>query len=449
MTCSNLKHHVKEKMAASRQARRLYTCLSRFSCALFVFASLAVGKESFSRQVSMHYNPGCNITECQSSPSNDNNTHNNLVHVLARGSRDSIHYVWSTIGAPTVLMVHTTSKESELIVDWEKLLTNGDNSGAITFEPSNEVDFSMAVMFNKIWEYEDLHDKSELPEDDTEMFEPYDLSQMRWGDFNLTMNTTGLTGNFTGATTQSDMESLFQNGSISFRIHAFKTDDRSADLPHLQYTSNQTQFDFTIDSVEPRGNMSRYAMELMLLTEDKHLDLKKMKSIDDEYTPGVFELFELTMTHRDQTDSYVQWKPVCYTKSTRSMAVATPTKTYKLKDLDTTSIPADTIARAYFTNLDRLQRKALNVSFGLTGDGSYVASNFTSWTASVGYGEPPSERLSLLIIIVISTGLGIPVVIIMFGGLFICCRQKDGDKGKKEIMDEYPTVNGGETDAIN
>ncbi|CAH1254631.1 GLMP [Branchiostoma lanceolatum] len=373
-------------MAASRQARGVYECWPMFSLALFVFISLVVGNETFSRQVSMHYNPGCNITECQSfPPSNNNDTHNNLVHVLARGHRDSLHYVWSTIGAPTVLVVHTTSKDSELRVDWERLLraTNRSISGAITFEPSNAVDFSMAVIFNKIWEYEDLHDKSELPEDDAEMFEPYDLAKMRWDDFNMTMNATGLTGNFTGATTQQDMESLFQNGSISFKIHAFKTDDRSTDLPHLQYTSNQTQFDFTIDSVEPRGNMSRYAMEVMLITEDKrgtHVDLKKLQSIDDEYTPGVFELFELTTTHGAQTDSYVQWKPVCYTKHTRSMAVATPAKTHKLKEPDTASIPGDTIARAYFTNLDRLQRKALNVSFGLTGDGTYVASNFTSWT---------------------------------------------------------------------
>ncbi|XP_078697803.1 glycosylated lysosomal membrane protein A-like isoform X1 [Branchiostoma floridae x Branchiostoma belcheri] len=439
-------------MAASRQARRVYTCWSRFSFAFFVLTSLVVGNDSFSRQVSMHYNPGCNITECQSS-SNDNNSHSNLVHVLARGNRDSIHYVWSTIGAPTVLMVHTTSKESKLTVNWEKLLrtTKGGISGAITVEPSNAVDFSMAVIFNKIWEYEDLHDRSELPEDDTGMFEAYDLAQMRWDDFNVTINATSLTGNFTGTTTQSDMESLFQNGSISFKIHAFNTDDRSADLPHLQYTSNQTQFDFTIDSVEPRGNMSRYAMELTFITEDKkgmHVDLKKLQSIDDEYTPGVFQLFELTTMRSDQTDSYVQWKPVCYTKHTRTMGVATPTKTYNLKDLDTKGIPADTIARAYFTNMDSLQRKALNISFGLTGDGSYVATNFTSWTASVGYGAPPSEKLSLLIIVVISTGLGIPVAIIMFGGLFMCCRRKDSEKGEKE-KDEYTRVNGSETDVIN
>ena len=56
--------------------------------------------------------------------------------------------------------------------------------------------------------------------------------------------------------------------------------------------------------------------------------------------------------------------------------------------------------------------------------------NFTNWTiplcrtAQLGYGAPPEDKVSSLVVGVISAGLGIPVILILFGGLFVIIKKK-------------------------
>lgn len=45
-------------------------------------------------------------------------------------------------------------------------------------------------------------------------------------------------------------------------------------------------------------------------------------------------------------------------------------------------------------------------------------------TGSLGYGKPPMDAVSSLVVVVISVGLGIPVVLIIFGGIFVCLKKK-------------------------
>lgn len=85
--------------------------------------------------------------------------------------------------------------------------------------------------------------------------------------------------------------------SINFQFHMFDHSDRSKELPHLLYDADSTQFDFTLQDIDT-GNYSsaRWGLETVLLGSDKktagmHIETKK--SIDDEYTPGVFEVFRL------------------------------------------------------------------------------------------------------------------------------------------------------------
>lgn len=88
-------------------------------------------------QVSLEYNPGSNSSS------------GNLLHIRAVGHNDTIHYVWSTIGAPTVLLVYTGSQNSTLHVNWTKLLSPSP-SGAIYVEPTSSVLYSTAVIFAKV-----------------------------------------------------------------------------------------------------------------------------------------------------------------------------------------------------------------------------------------------------------------------------------------------------------
>lgn len=44
-------------------------------------------------------------------------------------------------------------------------------------------------------------------------------------------------------------------------------------------------------------------------------------------------------------------------------------------------------------------------------------------TFLIGYGTPPSERFSNLVIMIISIGLGLPLIILIATGLYLCIRK--------------------------
>ena len=64
-------------------------------------------------------------------------------------------------------------------------------------------------------------------------------------------------------------------------------------LPHLQFNGNNTQVSLTLQNVSAAFENSRFALQLVMVTSDGHqkeMSLQTTKSIDDEHTPGVFEV---------------------------------------------------------------------------------------------------------------------------------------------------------------
>lgn len=68
---------------------------------------------------------------------------------------------------------------------------------------------------------------------------------------------------------------------------------------------------------------------------------------------------------------------------------------------------------------------------------------FVNRTASVGYGTAPVEAISTTVIIIIAAGLGIPVVIIIFGGIYVCIRKRRNGYQKIDdgLTNSYPNLN--------
>uniref|UniRef100_A0A8C9FV98 Uncharacterized protein n=1 Tax=Pavo cristatus TaxID=9049 RepID=A0A8C9FV98_PAVCR len=87
--------------------------------------------------VSMQYNPGWNGSSV------------NVLHVRAVGRSDALHYVWSSIGAPSVLLVATRSPDSSLSIDWGRLLSPAP-AGAVWIDPPGSVAYAAAVVFTKV-----------------------------------------------------------------------------------------------------------------------------------------------------------------------------------------------------------------------------------------------------------------------------------------------------------
>jgi len=98
----------------------------------------------------MQYNPGWNGSSV------------NLLHVRAEGPGDTLHYVWSSAGAPAVLLLATGGRSSTLRVDWPRLLSPAP-AGAVWIDPPSSVIYAAAVVFTKVIAEEGGPAPGELP----------------------------------------------------------------------------------------------------------------------------------------------------------------------------------------------------------------------------------------------------------------------------------------------
>lgn len=77
----------------------------------------------------------------------------------------------------------------------------------------------------------------------------------------------------------------------------------------------------------------------------------------------------------------------------------------------------------YGDKVDEMLTQRIIISLGAKGDGFDKRTNYSTWTFLVGYGTPPNERFSYLVIMIISIGIGIPLVILLATGLYLCIRK--------------------------
>ncbi|XP_032648043.1 glycosylated lysosomal membrane protein [Chelonoidis abingdonii] len=381
--------------------------LASFSCLLG-----AAG--GYRRKVTLQAIPGLNSSSA------------NLLHVRAVGQNDTLHYVWSSIGAPTVLLLYTRSESSALRVNWTKLLS-ASPAGAIWIEPPGSVVYSTAIIFTKVFEYNGAN-VSALSKGQEEPFYPtYDLAGFSWQSVNRTVNQTALTARFQGVDT-SDPGGAFGNGTISFQVTAYEQGGRDSPLPCLLHTANSSKVEFIMDNVAPRGNHSRFMLEVVTVEEKGgRKRLQSVRSIDDEYTPTIFEMAQLVSESRNNSigPSFFQWKTTAYGSREASRENAIHCRYRPLQTTNQT-LPGPSIAHAYFGEGLGLSHRiaAINISFGGEDGEIYTEKGYLSWSALLGFGAPPKDAFSPLVMAIVAVALGTPVVLLLAGGLVVLFAQR-------------------------
>ncbi|CAM9404486.1 unnamed protein product [Lampetra fluviatilis] len=398
-------------------------------CFAFCFAVLLLrlpsvrAEKPFERRVTVQVNPGLNSSMVPLG------LVVNLVHYQAVGPHDTLHYVWSTIGAPTVLLVHCTGNQSQLKVDWEQLLKNGSRSLRII--PEDKVTFSQAVVFSELMEFYDVNDTADM-EKSQQLSPAYRLEDFVWEDVNSTFNPTTLGVEFRGRNATGP-KGNFNNGSISISVMVYKSTGREKSLPKLEYSANSTQFQFRVDKVMPRSNRSRFGLGLLVTQRSNGTTrLESVHTIDDEHTPSIFEMVQLIVSQQNasKAEGFVQWKPVAYTSDPPNRGASSPCHHYPMPPV-THSVPGSSIAFAYY-GPDGFTA-ALNVSFGIGEDGFYNATQFFSWTGLVGYGTPAKDSFSVLVIIIMAVGLGISAVLLLITAVVACVKWRHKAQGYEPI----------------
>ncbi|XP_007437721.1 glycosylated lysosomal membrane protein isoform X2 [Python bivittatus] len=382
--------------------------------ALLWAAGGCVGRSAgYRRRVSLEYNPGWESSAV------------NLLHTRAVGLNDTIHYIWSTIGAPTALLVYTGSDSSTLHVNWTQLLSSSP-AGAIRVEPADSVLYSTAVVFTRLWEYDGTN-TSDLSKVHAEHFYPsYHLANFTWASLEGQLNKTALSAEFRGVS--SGREGTFWNGSISFQVTAYEGGSRDGPLPRLLHSANSSKVEFVMQGVAPRGNRSRFALEILALEQGgRRKLLQSVRSIDDEYTPTIFEMAQLISEPHNNSfgSSFLQWKTAAYSSQNPQREDTVHCQYYPLQVVNTTG-PEFSILRAYFgEDLERrCSLSAVNISFGSENNEAYEEKGYLSWSALVGFGEPPREGFSLLVIGILAVALGTPAVLLIVGTLVVLTRQE-------------------------
>lgn len=77
----------------------------------------------------------------------------NLLHIRAVGTNSTLHYVWSSLGPPAVLLVATNTPNSTLSVNWSLLLSS-DPDGGLMVLPEESIQFSSALVFTRLFEFD-------------------------------------------------------------------------------------------------------------------------------------------------------------------------------------------------------------------------------------------------------------------------------------------------------
>ncbi|XP_010593135.1 glycosylated lysosomal membrane protein isoform X2 [Loxodonta africana] len=73
----------------------------------------------------------------------------NLLHIRAVGANSTLHYVWSSLGLPAVLLVATNTPHSFLSVNWSRLLSPEPDEGLMVL-PKDSIQFSSALVFTRV-----------------------------------------------------------------------------------------------------------------------------------------------------------------------------------------------------------------------------------------------------------------------------------------------------------
>ncbi|XP_073678305.1 glycosylated lysosomal membrane protein-like [Garra rufa] len=384
---------------------------------LFVVFGAALGflgnGDKFRRKVSVELNPGLK-------PPSVLPPDVGLVHVQGLGLNDTLHFLLCNRGAPALMLVHTNSTQSIVEVDWPSFI-NRSSAGSVKVEPQTSIQYSSALVFTRVWEYDDVNDTADPHQtSESAFYPPYELQNFIWFSLNATFDQTDHTVTLCGG----EKTESFLNGSLCLQFSAFESEGREKAWPSLLHNANSSQLRVWLNGVTPRGNDSRFALEFQTVGEsgfEGRVDIRS--SIDDEYTPSIFKVSEWVSfpVNRSGVWGYNQWKPVAYRKADPAFEDATPCKHSELVSVN--QIPQSSLVQAYFT--DDPQIYGLNISFGIAKDPVfYSATKYVSWTVLVGMGEPPAESFSTLIIAIIAVGLGTPLVIIIVGGVFVWVRKR-------------------------
>ncbi|XP_012514050.1 PREDICTED: glycosylated lysosomal membrane protein isoform X2 [Propithecus coquereli] len=213
----------------------------------------------------------------------------NLLHIRAVGTNSTLHYVWSSLGPPAVVLVATNTPHSTLSVNWSCLLSP-EPDGGLTVLPKDSIQFSSALVFTRLLEFDGTNVSNTAAKPPGKPYPPYSLAEFSWNNITDSLDPATLSATFQGRP-MHDPTRAFANGSLAFRVHAFSRSGRPAQPPRLLHTADTCQLEVALVGASPQGNCSLFGLEVATLGQGPDCpSIQEQHSIDDEYAPAIFQV---------------------------------------------------------------------------------------------------------------------------------------------------------------
>ncbi|XP_004629988.3 glycosylated lysosomal membrane protein [Octodon degus] len=350
----------------------------------------------------------------------------NLLHIQAVGTNSTLHYVWSTLGTPAVVLVATNTSHSVLSINWTRLLSP-EPDGALMVLPKDSIQFSSALIFTRLLEFDSTSDAAAKPPG--KPYPPYSLAEFSWNNITDSLHLDALSATFQGHP-KDDPRGAFANGSLAFRVQAFAGSGRPAQPPRLLHTADTCQLEVALVGALPRGNRSLFGIEVATLQQDLGCPMiQEQHSIDDEYAPAVFQLDQLLWG--SLPSGFAQWRPVAFSQEQAGRASSLSCQASPLHPTWAHSLPQSSVVQAFFG--PQQNYCTFSLTFGTSTGPGYWDQHYLSWSMLLGVGPPPVDALSPLILVIMAVALGTPGLMLLGGGMVLLLRRKRSS--------EYQSIN--------
>lgn len=192
------------------------------------------------------------------------------------------------------------------------------------------------------------------------------------------------------------------------------------------------QIDILASKIHSNYSSPRIAIELLMISSEESSEgpfqMDRIRNLDDEFTPGIFDVYNIVSPRSKKSSSggFIQFRPVCYISHDRTVSSSTESRHGNIVDLTNKSNEFDySLPVNYFNETSMLKniKQAINITFGMTGDGFYSRTNYISFSFLMGIGHPARESLSPFIITFSSIGLGLPLIVLLVGGIYVAVKK--------------------------
>jgi len=246
------------------------------------------------------------------------------------------------------------------------------------------------------------------------------------GDWDYSAYIT--TNNFTFHINNTD-QPMFQipldalNGTVNVSIVYPGETQRDSKFPKLKTSPKSYFINMAIQANNYSEPNIRLAIEFYLITpSDKGSEISKSRFIDDQFTPGIFNVWQLK-TLGNLYPSSMLWKPVVYLSEDRTIEQNTLMQVYLPISNNVTIDPS--VDRGIFHSILPSPHvvSGFLVSLGQASDGFFAKTNYTfiQFTAGLDVLEPDSTKAFVTVALIIS--LALPGLVAIIAGIFIIKRR--------------------------